>query len=234
MRGFCLAKGAAAPSLEYKTETGLLRARLLLAHRPVLPEAVPPHGGPLIWPLQVHGTTFLDGSSAPRYPSRPEADGIFLSAAGAVGQLRFADCFPLLITGKGPCRWVFGLHCGFKGTVLGIVDEAFSFLARRGIGVDDVEAAWIGPGIGPCCFDRRLEDPWTQRGLSLFDAETASVESDVARFDIGGYLLRRLLVEGLDENQVFYAASCTACNRDLFYSFRGGDREARMSLLFHL
>ncbi|WP_407649562.1 MULTISPECIES: polyphenol oxidase family protein [Synergistales] len=235
MEGFVLKEDLSAPELEYRTEDGFLKARLLLPSRNLpLPKTFSLSEGPLLWPLQVHGTKILDAASAPLFPCRPEADGVFLSTVGIDVRLRFADCFPVVLSGGGPCLWILGLHCGFKGTVLGIVEKAFSFLRAKGLGPENVERAWIGPGIGPCCFDRRRDDSWTQKGLACFGSDRVFPGSETVRFDIGGHLFQSLLRFGLDENRVFLAPWCTSCHRDLFCSFRRGDRDERMDLLFHL
>lgn len=235
MEGFALKTPPSGAELEYRTENGLVRSRLLIPSRGLSSAEVNlPFERPLLWPSQVHGTKILDAASAPLFPFRPEGDGVFLSVEGIEVRLRFADCFPVVFFGGGPCRWTLGLHCGFKGTVLGIVEEAFSFLRAKGIGPKDVERAWIGPGIGSCCFDRRRDDSWTQKGLACFDADRVFSGLETVRFDIGGHLFQRLLRFGLDVNRIFLAPWCTSCHHDLFRSFRRGDRDERMDLLFRL
>jgi hypothetical protein len=53
-----------------------------------------------------------------------------------------ADCLPVALAGPGG---VAMLHCGWRGLAAGIVER----------GVDEVgaEAAAVGPGIGPCCYE---------------------------------------------------------------------------------
>lgn len=235
MKGFRLFLEGSLPALDYLSPSGNVIARLLLAdRRPSRKKVEPPSPlqRGLLWPLQIHGTTILDFKAVPLFPDRPEGDGIFIDRQGGRGMLRFADCFPVIFSGRRPFPWVMALHCGFKGTVKGIIDKSLEYLDKRGIGVDDFDGTWVGPGIGPCCFDRHRNDPWTRRGLALFDRKAAIELGDTVHFDIAAFLQKRLLEAGVARERLFVTPWCTHCRKDLFYSYRGGDEKARMCLFF--
>jgi purine-nucleoside/S-methyl-5'-thioadenosine phosphorylase / adenosine deaminase len=103
-------------------------------------------------------------------------------------------------------------HCGWRGRAGGIVAEA----------VEEVqaEAAAIGPGIGPCCYEVGEEV------LAAFEALDG-----VAR---GRMLdLTAVATALLERAGVTYQESsglCTSCNPELFYSHRrDGARTGRQA-----
>ncbi|MBL3572162.1 MAG: polyphenol oxidase family protein [Synergistaceae bacterium] len=242
MRGFEILSSPRGRLLAYLGPKGETMAHLSLAERgrrlAVIAGDLADHSRlsflppRLVWPEQIHGTAILEGEKAPIFPVRPKADGLFFQGSGKSGRLRFADCAPLLLAGRNPFHWALGLHCGFKGIVSGIVERGLALLQSKGISLDDTLRCWIGPAIGPCCFDRNLDDPWTQKGLLLFKDYKQGPADGLVRFDLIGDLKARLLDAGLSEDKIFCLPHCTCCHPDLFYSYRGGDRQARMSLFF--
>ena len=197
----------------------------------ILRRLEPEPGMPSRWiaPVQRHGVEILSSTEGtPELPDRPEGDGILLARPGRGGVLRFADCVPVLLAGTDPEPWILGLHGGYAGTVGGIVPAGLDLLAVQGrLGG---AWAWIGPGIGPCCYLRRVEDPATREGRLRLPPSCWTLEGDQVRFDLkralGGQLQARIPVDrvmGLDW--------CTYHQRRCL-SYRRGDREDRMALLF--
>jgi copper oxidase (laccase) domain-containing protein len=195
-------------------------------------------GGPstgisLIAPVQVHGTAILDGKRLWSLPSRPRADGILLDSGEVAGSLRFADCLPLMLASRHPRPWALMLHAGFEGTAKGIVSLSLECLEARihGFRIDKT-FAWIGPGIGPCCYTRKKAgDPRTALGLSNLPPASWTDLGETVRFDIPEALRLQLLYSGLDEGRLFRHGICTSCHPGQFYSYRAGDRDARIFFL---
>jgi copper oxidase (laccase) domain-containing protein len=103
-------------------------------------------------------------------------------------------------------------HCGWRGLAGGIVAEAVEAV--------QAEAAAIGPGIGPCCYEVGEEV------LAAFEALDG-----VAR---GRMLdLTAVATALLERAGVSYQESsglCTSCNPELFYSHRrDGERTGRQA-----
>ena len=98
---------------------------------------------------QVHGAE-LQGRDAPAEPNGfaepgaplAEADGQTTAVAGLLPAVLVADCLPVAVAGPGG---VAMLHCGWRGLAAGII--------AAGVAAVDGEAAAIGPGIGPCCYE---------------------------------------------------------------------------------
>ena len=190
---------------------------------------------PMIAPKQIHGSEILcvNDENFAEYvlPERPEADGIFLTTAGAGASLRFADCTPVMVWGK---NWVMILHSGYKGTVLNISGRGLG-LVRRETGDDAVKSAcaWIGPCIGREHYCRDLADDWTQKGVKSFHSKNFDEKDGKIYFDLAGEIHSQLVEGGLSEENI------TLSGRDTFtdsecYSYRRGDIKERMTLYVKL
>lgn len=186
-------------------------------------------GIPLIAPIQVHGTAILEERTIWTVPTRPKADGILLTRGSCAGSLRFADCFPLLLSSSHPRPWALMLHAGFEGTAKGILFHAADFLRCRIPGFrPDRTTVWIGPGIGPCCYERKKnQDRKTALGISNLPPSSWTDRGDRVCFDIPEALRIQLLSLGLPEERLFLHGLCTSCNGREMYSYRTGDRASR-------
>ena len=210
-----------------------LASRIALS--PLLGEA-----SPLMAPKQVHGTTILETTAGNTAPDI-EADGILFDAcdAGKLGleaSLRFADCAPVVVAPSSKwveqsgTSWVLMMHSGYKGTVLNIVGAGVdNARARYGASAVDGAWAWIGPCIGFPHYPRD-RDEWTLRGLETFRGANVRNEGEKVFFDIAGELKLQLIDAGISEDSIFLSGIDTYERPDLCYSYRRGEREARMFL----
>lgn len=184
-------------------------------------------------PEQVHQTHIIVASDATCLPDRPEADGIFLDRSDLFISLMFADCFPVIISSTSPYPWLLALHSGFGGTLKNIVKEGLIFLLDR-FGESGVSgaSAWIGPGIGPCCYSRNVNDPRTLEALSNFPAECiAGRINDDIYLDLGRVIKIQLEQSGFPIDNIFWYRGCTSCDGLPFYSYRKDGTLCRMMLL---
>jgi YfiH family protein len=189
---------------------------------------------PLVMPRQVHGTNILLADPSCSLPERREADGVAISRSANVAvALQFADCWPVILGTPTPEPRFLLLHCGFKGAVSHFVTKALSW-ARKEWSADGKDIwAWLGPGIGPCCYARSATgDLWTKRAFKSFPSRAISRSSGKSvNFDIASAIKVEMWQCGLVENQIFILRDCTSCNSDVFYSYRKGDAGRRMILL---
>ena len=129
-----------------------------------------------------------------------------------------ADCLPILLSTVDGAI-VAAVHAGWRGIVGGVLEASVAtFKGREAV-------AWVGPGIGPCHFEVGPEfkdlfpDGIFHRGqrpqhdyLDLTQlAETRLKAAGVAR--------------------VVQSNLCTACNLDLFYSYRREGQTGRFATL---
>lgn len=172
--------------------------------------------GGVVMGRQVHGTELLQHET-PQEPrvyadvakSPDEVDAQATSSRELTPLVMVADCLPVAMVGAGGVAMA---HCGWRGLAGGIVDEA----ARE----VDAEAAAVGPGIGPCCYEvgeevltafEDLDGVARGRMLDLTAVATA--------------LLERAGVGTIESSGL-----CTSCNPELFYSHRrDGERTGRQA-----
>ncbi len=156
--------------------------------------------------LQVHGAGilehvdnreghFLDPAEEP-----PEADGHITSISGLPLLVLAADCLPVAVTGPGGLAM---LHCGWRGLAGPLVPDAVSRVGG--------EAAAIGPGIGPCCFEvgDEVRHAFSGMGEDLFEGR---------HLDLPAVARRTLEAAGVD--QIETAGVCTHCDAEDFFSHR--------------
>jgi YfiH family protein len=165
---------------------------------------------------QVHGARLQshDEPQQPRVyadavPSPEEVDAHSTGNPDLTPLVMVADCLPVALSGPGGVAMA---HCGWRGLAGGIVSKAAEAV--------DAEAAAVGPGIGPCCYEVGEEVLKEFQGLD-----------GVARgrmLDLTAVANRLLEQAGVD--QVESSGLCTSCNAELFYSHRrDGERTGRQA-----
>lgn len=186
---------------------------------------------PVVAPKQVHGRDVVTVAGKWRLPERPEADALFLEEPGLFGSLRFADCFPVILSGRTPRTWIAIGHSGFAGTGRNVA-SALASKVSDAFGSEALEyaAAWIGPGICCRCYGRDPDDPWTRWGEKVYPSEYVVLEGNQVHFDLQGAIAEQLAEAGVQEGSLFRIPFCTLCRNDIFYSHRANDRQRNFLL----
>lgn len=130
----------------------------------------------------------------------PEVDGHVISDPGLTALVMVADCLPVALAGAGKAAM---LHCGWRGLAGGIL--------TIGARATEAEAAAIGPGIGPCCYE--VGDEVRERFAALGNGVSQGRMLDLA--EVARRQLRAVGVERIES-----AGLCTSCERKLFFSHR--------------
>jgi len=186
---------------------------------------------PLAAPRQEHGRNVITVDEKSCLPERPEGDALFLDRPGYFGSLRFADCFPIVLCGRNPRRWVSVGHSGFVGSGMNVASAMVSTVSGN-LGPDALDGAlaWVGPGICGKCYGRKADDPWTMWGMKVFPSEYVILKEKEVHFDLSGIITRQLVESGVCESSVFEVPFCTLCRKDIFYSYRGKDEYSNFLL----
>jgi YfiH family protein len=133
-------------------------------------------------------------------------DGLWTEEAALPLLALGADCLPLaLVRDRGERPGAAVLHVGWRGLLAGIVEAGAAALGGR-------QAAAIGPGIGPCCFEV---------GEEVAEPFRARFGDDVLRgrnLDLWTAAERALRAAGV--GSVERVDLCTSCNPELFFSHR--------------
>ncbi len=190
------------------------------------------NGIPLVAPSQVHGTRMIEALPSTSLPARPEGDALLVRRPGVFGGLRFADCIPVVGISGRPRPWVLLVHSGFVGTSRGVTGEALRETMKvTGSASLEETHFWVGPGIGPCCYSRKLDDPMTREGLKQLPGDSWRVEKGMAYFDLPGAIITTLYDMNVPEGNIIRIDQCTSCSSSDYYSYRKGDRTGKSFLL---
>lgn len=165
---------------------------------------------------QVHGAELREHAERqePRVyadvvKSPDEVDAHATADPGLTPLVMVADCLPVALDGPGGVAMA---HCGWRGLAAGIVARAATAV--------DAEAAAVGPGIGPCCYEVGDE----------VLAEFADLDgvADGRMLDLSAVARALLERAGVEATEI--SGLCTKCNPDLFYSHRrDGGRTGRQA-----
>jgi YfiH family protein len=146
-----------------------------------------------------------------------EADGLWTLETDAALGILTADCYPVFLAGK---RAVCALHCGWRGTLSGIVKNAETFFSKAN---DRPEYAYIGAGISAEKFS--VKEDFISR---LSESERLYLSQDAegtVYFDLLKKIHDDLAAIGIE--RIASCGCCTASSLD-FYSHRRDKTDKRM------
>lgn len=176
------------------------------------------HQGPCAKARLEHGIRLLTVDEPGTYGPY---DGLVTSKRGLPVWLTVADCFPLFVTVGD---WIGLMHCGWKGTAQHGAGQLVEALAAVS-GIPRAEQrAWIGPGVGACCY------PVGEDVAARFPAGSIRRDGETMRLDLAAAIRIDLQAAGVTPAQIAACELCTSCRPDLFFSYRrDGARSGRMA-----
>lgn len=145
---------------------------------------------------QLHGTA-TNKATVPGEVG--EADALWTDVPGLPLAVFTADCFGVVLVSR---KAVGVAHAGWRGTAGGVVTVLRETMAANG---HEPGWAWIGPGIGPCCFE---VGPEVAARFPLDVTETGWGTTSV---DLVAWLRRQL--DGMD---VWVSGACTSHHPGLY------------------
>ncbi|MBS1766268.1 MAG: polyphenol oxidase family protein [Acidobacteria bacterium] len=173
---------------------------------------------------QVHGCGVVEAKGAVQ-----EADGIWTTRAGVRIGVRVADCVPILLAGPlaDGRPWIAALHAGWRGATAGILREGVAVF--QDLGGDPAALVFaFGPAIQACHFEVGEEVIAAARVDRAWGEELRHEgPRGKPHLDLHGFLRAQAHDLGLDPAKDGSLPVCTLCQRDLLFSYRGGDTKAR-------
>jgi YfiH family protein len=136
-----------------------------------------------------------------------------------------ADCVPVLLAGPAG---IAAVHAGWRGVVAGVVGAAVAAMreARRlvaGQWQGTELAAWIGPAIGPCCYETG-GDVAAQVAAASEPGVVSPGPAGRPHLDLQAAVQWQLAAAGVAEIQT--VALCTRCAAEQLHSYRRDGRGA--------
>ncbi|HEX2154361.1 MAG TPA: polyphenol oxidase family protein [Acidimicrobiia bacterium] len=140
---------------------------------------------------QVHGNRAVPVGEAGR---AGPADGLVTTVPGLPIAVFTADCLGVVLIAPAA---VGVAHAGWRGLSAGILQSTMDLMERAG---SSPVGAYIGPAIGPCCFEVGEEV------VALFPEDATATTWGSPSVDLVGAARRRL-----DPLPLTVAGRCTAC-----------------------
>lgn len=170
-------------------------------------------GIPATWAFgrQVHGS---DVHWAETPGSVGEGDAIVTDAVDLPIAVFTADCVGVVIKGE---RYIAVAHAGWRGLVAGVLEQVKTLLDDRG---DPPRRAWLGPSIGPCCY--QVGEEVVRQFPESCRTTTTEGKPSVDLWKAAG--------EQLDLEDQWVAGRCTYHDLGL-WSHRGQRTRARLATL---
>jgi YfiH family protein len=177
-----------------------------------------------VWLHQVHGNRVVDADCECGLPKEGpvEADASVTMKPGTVCVIQTADCLPVLFSDtKG--RVVGAAHAGWRGLATGVLENTVARM--RAGGAEDI-VAWLGPAIGPACFEVGVDVKKAfPEGASAF--VPLADQKDKYLADI--YALARMALRKVDVDRVEGGEFCTVSQPQDFFSYRRDGQTGRMA-----
>jgi hypothetical protein len=177
----------------------------------------------LAWARQMHGNDVARvGERGGRF-----ADGadVLVTDARGVGLAIFtADCLAITLCDEEAGALAVA-HAGWRGTARDVPGVAVAALCELGARPERLRVT-IAPSIGPCCYE---VDEAVTRTLSAafpdrWERWITPVHAGHVMLDLWKANQELLERAGVDPERIDDARMCTACHRDVLYSYRKGDR----------
>lgn len=172
---------------------------------------------------QVHGTNIAlvtpreAGAGASSQETALEAtDGLVTNVPGIALLAFFADCVPVLLADTQN-RVVSVLHAGWRGTAARIGERALAVMAAAFGSSPSCCLAAIGPAIGPCCYE--VDESVAALFLS-WGEKVVWRQGEKWRVDLWEANRQVLIGAGVPPARITVVRVCTACHRELFFSYR--------------
>lgn len=155
----------------------------------------------LVSAYQYHSAEVVEITGDHDPTNRPKADGMVTRAGGVALCILTADCVPVLFA-DAKSGIVGAAHAGWRGAYGGVCESTLDKMCALGANAGDIHAA-IGPAIQQASYqvDAGFRDTiltkhtWAEN-LFLPDGTTHF------RFDLCGYVARRLEAWGLDVENI--------------------------------
>src|SRR5437879_4408201 len=203
---------------------------------------------PLINLKQIHSAVIWPFATAPKQPCKGDAS--ITNTPGLLLGVQTADCVPILLVDPKK-RAAAAVHAGWRGTLARIVVKAIGKMQMQfGSKPADFLAA-IGPSIGGCCYEvgtevatqfqsqfaeapewfdefRTGDEPNPIQWLNMMPPGHQPPPKNVL-LDLRKANRAQLLGASLRAPSIFMSGLCTACHRDLLFSYRKeGPQSGRM------
>lgn len=184
-------------------------------------DRVEPEAPPVAWAKQIHSTRALQAKAG----ACGEGDALFTEEAGLALSVITADCVPVLLA--APDR-LAAVHAGWRGIAGKIVAETL----RAAGGRPEDFAAWIGPSIGPCCYEVGEDVAAQVAAASAPEVAVTGGGGPAGKPHLDLYEAVRRQLEAAGVREVRVIRACTRCDEERLWSYRREGKGAGRNMGF--
>lgn len=178
-------------------------------------EADPPQ---MAWAKQIHSATVLPAQPGPC----GEGDALTTAETGLALAIFTADCVPVVLAGP---EGISAVHAGWRGIAARIIPATLAAVTAD----PSAWKAWIGPAIGPCCYEVG-EDVAEQ--VMAASAPAIAIPGPHGRPHIDLQKAARVQLEQLGLQEIAATAGCTRCEEEKLWSYRRDGKGAGRNVAF--
>ena len=211
-----------------------------------------------VWLDQIHSNRAVKAKKPPYSPLQEvgrdlqQADAAYTDESGVVCAVMTADCLPVLVCSTDGMQ-VAAIHAGWRGLLAGVIGNTVaamkiplnppfskgeaSQLRNTDLGSPLYERGdrgdllvWLGPAIGPDCFEigAEVRDAFLEKSAAY---SSAFKEQGGGKCLADIYQLARIELAGLGITDVYGGTHCTVTEHERFYSYRRDTQTGRMATL---
>jgi YfiH family protein len=119
-------------------------------------------------------------------------------------------------------------HSGWAGTISKIARNTIDTMIKKYSSKPEDIIVSIGPAIGPCCYEVKLDVvEKVQTNLNKDKEKIIITRNNKYYFDLCKANKLQLLSSGIPEENIEIAGVCTKCNNHLFFSARKAKKTGR-------
>ena len=131
-----------------------------------------------------------------------------------------ADCLPLVFWQQQ--ENIIGIaHAGWRGLKAGIAFKTVQRIKQTYKCSPEEIRVFIGPGLRSCCYE-------VSSDFKQYFPNYVFRSKNRFYLDLLKITFAQLFEAGIAEKNIIDSALCTKCNKDVFFSFRGRDKNKRM------
>jgi YfiH family protein len=173
-----------------------------------------------LWLEQIHSNRAV---KAVKTALLEQADASYSNESGVVCAVMTADCLPLLVCSTDGVQ-IAAIHAGWRGLLAGVITNTVVAMQQQDLLV------WLGPAIGPDCFEvgPEVREAFLEKSLTFNDAFKRQSNGKWLA-DI--YQLARIELAALGIVNVYGGTHCTFTEHERFYSYRRESQTGRMATL---
>lgn len=177
---------------------------------------IEPGSPPVAWAKQIHSARVLPAQLG----ACGEGDALFAGSSGLALSVITADCVPVLLAGP---YGLAAVHAGWRGIVGGVVASTLETAGGSGW------TAWIGPAIGPCCYEVG-EEVAEQVAAASGPEVVVPGPAGKPHLDLVAAVRQQLSAAGVEE--IHSVPDCTRCDSERLYSYRREGKGAGRNMAF--